>query len=790
MKRAAIHIFFAGDNGDDRLFADQIVEAVGGFANPVLHDVDRLQRDVKPWMKRRPKPYEASVFVLSHSLLDNAEHHDRIIRSAGPSNPVGRSLYYIARGTPANDLGERYPELKDTLFERVGVGDESQLAQLTEELQTFATDSRREWRRRAAILLTVFPGVPLVLCGGVLHIAGLIGLFVPIGVWISLLLGRATPACVDNILVFWSGYVFGWLLSKSGPHDFWPWLGRRWQFTPACFVERVSLPSKNPKSKLWQLEGCLAETPEGYPEPEITHEDFECALSNWKRNLDASWRERIIMFWYALIPAQVVALLHNVSFGFALPLAVLFGMMASYFVLWLQAWLRASQLTLQGFDEIAMAKQESRFDPSPHTKPDLIKWESHKTSSSVHMRSWSRHWVKAQTSCRPVAAFSIVNRRWSCPRDSVFISYAWGPDTVTSVGVETSLRQLGVVIFRDKTQVPPFSAWASEVAKALFRSTHVILIISKATLKAGTCLREVRLALLRWSTELLPAFICVVTPEDRAAILANKDTPPQLHFVLSYCACMSPEDAADPIALHSLITQRRRQGLWRDMRDTAFPQLALRRVRQHLLRCTGVTIGDKITPELAMHAPVDVLRLFEWLWIDPELGLTWQLQLARASNWLTGGAVARRERFLWRGSDIADLSPKFNCESAAIQVDPLSAGARVGRASWGGAMAVNFGPCKYNKGFSPRSEEILYGIDHAIVDSAIAARLEPGWPTAVSSLGFHMAERAHQSFGPERKQWANVARKVLSGALKLDASARTKQTCRESLADLDQMGDE
>jgi len=132
-----------------------------------------------------------------------------------------------------------------------------------------------------------------------------------------------------------------------------------------------------------------------------------------------------------------------------------------------------------------------------------------------------------------------------------------------------------VDVFRDKNRISSFSDWGYEATKALFCCTHVILIVSENTLKGGTCRREMRRAFLRWNDELLPAMICVVMPEDRAKLLAAEETDLNLRFALFYCACISPEEAQIPGLLHSLIIERRRQGVWRDIMAMLLPDLTL-----------------------------------------------------------------------------------------------------------------------------------------------------------------------------------------------------------------------
>src|SRR4051812_24648392 len=94
----------------------------------------------------------------------------------------------------------------------------------------------------------------------------------------------------------------------------------------------------------------------------------------------------------------------------------------------------------------------------------------------------------------------------------------------------------------------------------MLRATHVVIVIAGGVSPDRIIVREFREILLRWYFELLPSVICVVQPGVARELRANRATPLELRFILTWCPRLTPEEATDRDILAYILRQRRRTG--------------------------------------------------------------------------------------------------------------------------------------------------------------------------------------------------------------------------------------
>ncbi|GIK67041.1 MAG: hypothetical protein BroJett018_48350 [Chloroflexota bacterium] len=555
-----VNIFFAGDDPDDHQFAQAIAEGVQTFAKPVLHDIDKYDRQ-DLLSDDRPEAYwGVFVFVLSSHALAPTYNRRKLLR-ATPRVGVtpGETAFYICRGVKSTQIGTRYPDLAP-LLDNIMIGEETDLPILQQELREYLRYLKEQQGKgvgRAVFKLIVW-----------IPIASLSILLSPVSMllrWLSypalpylLYTAVITPrsAWFENALAALLVYGFGNNIAKLPPLDFWPYLGPRWKIPYLPSLREVNRHAAAQTAFTWL--GTLSFPARRPLDAECSPDDLKMAYQVWLGRVRRTQIWQIVPCFAAMIGAVILASDSTTTLLVGL-LALVVGLFFPSMITWGGNLLRNSAYIEKGLTDAEIARTEKVLAAKP--------------SRLVSVREAEEHHVLTQTFYTDLA-----QRHWTRQSDRVFISHMWKDDEDYPAAHELAehfRRRQDIHYFFDKHHLQLFTAWRAEIVRSLLPSTHVFVVIGPNILQGKVVFREIKTSLLRWYVELIPAIICVVEPEVAQTLLESADLPDELRLILLVCPCMTLEDIRQAYPINYLVEQRRRQGLLRDWQTLIFPETML-----------------------------------------------------------------------------------------------------------------------------------------------------------------------------------------------------------------------
>ena len=564
-----IDIFYGGDDPPDHGLARRIASELGSFGTPRLLDVDEMERADERGADRKEAFHGvATIFVLSDAVLDKPHRAEKVANLVpGLWVPWREATFYVCRGTSPQELLARHPELEE-LFDRVLLGGEEDLPEVVDSIRRILGQKKRYDASLSTRLRFVVPGPEVIFTGYAVVRSGRLS-------WYLYLFSSAVPpflltAARAHLTGPWvtagvalTGYAMGYGLNRQMALDFWPWLGRRWKLDPGA-TRRDAIPAtpgNGPGVRAaldWLRVGSLQVPNDASLHSTCTPSDLRQAAASWLA-IARRWRLQFLLWLFYMAVAPVAVLLYE---PVAAALAWAAGLLAGTGYPPLYYWSTREGTRLR-FAEIGLTDEqfsitEQYFGPARAYK---------------HVR------LQSVDSPR-------LRRRWRTPADRVFISYGWRDEAERPVAaaLARSLEALGVDFFMDHRNLgSSFAAWRSRVSMALAECTHVFLVLGPSTTRARGLMRELRMSLQRWHTELFPSLMCVVDPQVAAALCNDPEATEELRLALAWCPRLGYADASDPGQVRDLLIQRRRQGLLRDLQATLFPRKTLEQV---LLRQT------------------------------------------------------------------------------------------------------------------------------------------------------------------------------------------------------------
>jgi hypothetical protein len=580
--KSQVGIYFTGGDPLDRAFADAVATKVRDFSTPHLIDIDELDRAEERGEELPRGGTGAGIFVVSPSMVAKEHNRRKLARASPKVGLPGHTGFYICRGTTVEWLQETYRDLYE-LFDKLTVGEEHQLAEMLEELRDYVLHPEARFRPGTLWAVKWLASVLIVMIGIVVSPLAHLALIAPIGMIYLILAGQTVPPWWNNIFVVLALFGFGWWLNCSPALDLWPWLGRRWKFTPG-WEPSLSDRLPNPHlSREWRDHGCLSPPQADAPHSQCTAEELGCAEMWW---LDTARHAR---FWSLmrlctmLVPAAILIRRHNEVLFVTGAAALAIGFAFPIFYYWGSNWMRAIAYWNIGLTTTELERTDKFFDVTKPINLGVAKVTLENADNPRVIAEFRQEaWFYSQT-----WATSRQRRAWRCPSDKIFISYAWkdAADVVTARRIADNLSLLGKSVFLDKREIPRFAAWRSQVSQGLLECTHLIVVIGPATRYGRICRREIKMSMQRWDTELFPSIICVVEPNTADELLTDEDIPLEMRFLLRWCPRLNYTEASDAKLLDSLIRQRRRQGMLRDWCAILWPNVALSRLRHRLISC-------------------------------------------------------------------------------------------------------------------------------------------------------------------------------------------------------------
>lgn len=158
-------------------------------------------------------------------------------------------------------------------------------------------------------------------------------------------------------------------------------------------------------------------------------------------------------------------------------------------------------------------------------------------------------------------------RRWRTPADYAFISYAWRDDPGNEVSnkIASACQAARIDYFLDKrNKAAGRDSFRQSLAMNLSKSTHFFLVVSPNIALGHTVIREIDMAMMRWTFEMTPTIICVVDPDLAEGFRIDTRIPLTLRFLLTFCPQMTPAEAADPALVRYIVEVTRREGKLHD----------------------------------------------------------------------------------------------------------------------------------------------------------------------------------------------------------------------------------
>lgn len=545
-----VQIFHAGDDPEDRAFAEAIARQLVEFAEPVLMDIDELDRQDDRGSDR-PEGFRGTpIYVLSPSLLNKSWNRHKLAGSIPLLGRPGWRGFHICRGISVCQVLHNYPDLEE-LLDKVMIGAEEDTPEMIAELKEFLPKKRQIQNRERIRAVKVLVWNQVRLLGYPLYLLHCVA--VPIGVilLVTLLIGARVSGWWDIAASCLCLYSAGFLLNTLSAMDLWPWLGRRWILPQQALDVDFSTHFGAKMAHTWMEVLCLAEPRLGERHSVCSANSLRLVVRAW---LGAARRASALRAWLFLSLAipSLAALTYAVRFW---PVvaggAFLAGFLAPGLNYRATSTVETYVCQLFGLSKAALNRSDEALglDTQDVGLPEPLGRQASRIIAAQSLESWR------------------VRRRWFPRKDRIFISYAWADERHSPVAevLARSLDSLGYKYFLDKRMIlGHFSAWRGEVSRELLECTHMFVIIGPEAAQGRVMGREIRLAFHRWQTELYPAVICVVHSEVAQRLAVDEKLPFPFWLILRWCPQIGYEQAHRPELLAHLIRQRRRQGLFRD----------------------------------------------------------------------------------------------------------------------------------------------------------------------------------------------------------------------------------
>jgi len=592
-----VTIWHCPSDEQNRGFAERIFEGIQKSTYAELKDLQSLKLsrteawdeimnvDKDPILRSHTEPPGIPVVVISPAIVSRNDLRKKVLDAAPARNVPGHEAFFICRGIAVADLRNAYPDLAP-LYNDIMIGEESDLDALLAELRA-CIDTRRQRGyhgvvRRCADWLHVFFAGTFSMLSPLTVVAQLAYLVPPI-ILAHLLLPVPWLHGIAWGAVLFALFAVGMEFNYPGTADLWPWLGRHWRLDASGDGERsLDLPDVPLDLRAignWLIKQTHIHPPERLTRPFCTQQERTDAVCGWYSALVYMRKQRVLCLFYLLLPVAAFMFLRAPQMLFPAVAALLAGLFVpplasrganmSRYIEYLRSGLTESRLaTNRRF--VRSAGRLIRAD----TRPATTGTEPGETLREIEGFAIRQAFVNGR-----------LRGLWFPRADQLFISYAWHDEGEVPIAraVKNAVDQLRPVVpcFLDQRHITSrFAAFRSAVSSELLRSTHVIFIIGPHFRKGEVVQREVATTLQRWYVEVLPTVICVVEPEVASALLKSDDLSPTLQLLLTWCPCLSVEEATNPTLLGRIIAQRRRQGLWRDWCTLFAPGAALQRMTQ------------------------------------------------------------------------------------------------------------------------------------------------------------------------------------------------------------------
>lgn len=548
-----ICICFGGDIDDDRALAYSIQSQLASSAPASvnifdIHDFERRQDDYQD-----PEAAGTFVYVISESFVGDASIRDKLVQTAQKAGIPGYMYFFLLRGISYQRLRDTYPEMEE-LGNRVMIGTESDLRTMLDEVLACARNRPLMMRR-----LRRFAGTKHWL-----SVAGVIGgLFLPWLyatapiIWLLCMLSVYAPAFEGRVPHFVLALAVcqfvALLLHRQGAFDFWPFLGSclNWRLDSGADLQQS--PWTRPVLGFWKW----AEHTYARRRSDARHD----------RCLDAEESVRSLRAWSGLVlKSRLYTLavllgggLTTLLFARHTPNAGNWALLGGALGLALPAWISSSQQFVKRIGYWRLGLTDEELD-----RTSRFFWLEALSDRFAGNLSFLSH---------------KMHRSWLRQRPRVFISYSWVADEKRGLAPDLHrvLTDLAIDHFYDKDSIRSrFASWRSSVSDALMRCTHVLVLLDDSMPAKQVVDREIRTAVQRLHTDILPSFVCVADSHTIKALLEKVDVPFELRWLLEWAPRISPSEASDPSVIESVIRQRTRQGRFRDFLSLLFPSACLK----------------------------------------------------------------------------------------------------------------------------------------------------------------------------------------------------------------------
>ncbi|MBU1712410.1 MAG: TIR domain-containing protein [Proteobacteria bacterium] len=759
-----IHIHFGGDIKDDRAFAysirSQLVSSAPASVSMFdIHEFERRQDDYQD-----ANSAGTFVYVISESFVSDASIRQKLVQTTQKAVIPGYMYFFLLRGTSYQSLRATYPEM-EKLGNRVMIGTEPDLRTMLDEVLACARSRplmMRHLRRFARTKHWIsFAGV-------------LAGTFLPWLyatapiVWLLLVLSVYTAAFeqqVPHFLLTLAVCQFvALLLHRQRALDFWPFLGSclNWKLDSRANLNQS--PWTRPVLGFWRWtkDTHARRRSDRRHDRSLHAEEFVRSLRVWSGMVLRSRAYTLAVLLGGGLPTLL--------FGLHSPSAVSWALLGGMLGLVLPAWVSWSQQLVKRMGYRRLCLTDEELD---------------RTSRFFRLESLSKKFF--------VGNLSFLSHRmhhdWFRQKPRVFISYSWTVDEKHGLAPDLHrvLTDLRINHFYDKDSIrSSFASWRASVSDALMQCTHVLVLLDPSMPAQQVVDREIRTAVQRLHTDIIPSIICVADADTVKVLLDKKDLPFELRWLLEWAPRISPREARDPIIVESILRQRTRQGRFRNFFTLIFPGSYL---RSFIIRNSIPVSSGK--PTYPWKGSESYLRASLWYSHDPTQRAAIALKAKRLADRSLGGTLSTRNLLVepsgyFSGETGALLT--FEAECKALLINPSFAIAYVKRAVTASTLVdVAFYNSGAEEGFSVSGQSLAYGYEHCLVDAGLGLILSSveERPHAEYTLGFLIGEHVALS-GILHPAWLDQARTYLELSKQHARDPALAQRCTEALQRIDE----
>jgi len=608
-------IFFSGNDPLDREFAAKIADSVKNYSEPRFLDVDKFRdQDVKA--EDRPTRFKGvGVYILSFSMLDKPYNRENLIKSYPAIGLPGCFPFYICRGITPSELIERYPEL-EYIFDNANIGSEQDLESLNNELKECVVNfkspiSQITWK----FLVKSFTSQIVLYIGLVMPTLYFISFAAPFVLLYFLL----SPNVIENswrlLFTCLAMYGMGYGIWRIPALDLWSLLGRGWKLPEYDFPKGFNCHTNESQLFRWIEKKCLENSVPSNEDSICSKFELDQVILSWLGTVRRTRRYQFFRIVFMSIPAILVVIKFSGVYIILSILGLFIGILFPSVCYWASMWITKHAYSRTGLTDRELDYTDNFFVFGKFGLRNQFPLQLDK----YRMLDWALG----------QSIFGGYKLRRCLPQaDRIFVSYTWEDEKEAPNAKELgkTLDKLKVGYFLDTRNIYSkavidtnvfcrpsedtrninfkFAGWRWQASVGILESTHVFVVIGPKILKGRTVLKEIRMSLQRWHTELYPAIICVVEPEIAAKLLKDENLPIELRFLLRWCPRLNYEEARNPNLIKTLLQQRRRQGFFQDWKSVLFPESSLRDMLSKIsngLTAKEVVSANKIENEVVAN---------------------------------------------------------------------------------------------------------------------------------------------------------------------------------------------